>query len=93
MNNQAQDGKISVYKRGLCYSNVLATGTKDFVSTASEALVGTLMAIGDATISSLYVARCKIHVKFIKHVRFGKHGFERTRTARSKRENSLYGSE
>ena len=41
-------GKISVYKRGLCYSNVLATGTKDFVSLANEALVGTLMAIGDA---------------------------------------------
>ena len=38
-------GKISVYKRGLCYSNVLATGTKDFVSLANEALVGTLMAI------------------------------------------------
>lgn len=41
-------GKISVYKRCLCYSNVLATGTKDFVSTANEALVATLMAIGDA---------------------------------------------
>ena len=86
-------GKISVYKRGLCYSNVLATGTKDFVSTANEPLVGTLMEIGDANDIFLYVARCKLHVKFIKHVRFVKYGFDRTRTARSKRENSLYGSE
>ena len=43
-------GKISVYKHCFCYSNVSTTGTKNpFVPTANEALVGTLMAIGDVT--------------------------------------------
>ena len=39
-------GKISVYKHCFCFSDVLTTGTKDpFVSTANQALVGTLMTI------------------------------------------------
>ena len=43
-------GKISVNKHCFCYSNVSTTGTKNpFVPTANEALVGTLMTIGDVT--------------------------------------------
>ena len=34
-------GKISVYKYCFCYLNVPTTGTRPFVSTANEALVGT----------------------------------------------------
>ena len=42
--------KISVYRHCFRYSNVSTTGTKNpFVPTANEALVGTLMTIGDIT--------------------------------------------
>ena len=42
-------GMISVYKHCSFYSNITTTGTnkRPFVSTANEALVGTLMTIGD----------------------------------------------
>ena len=40
-------GKISVYKHWFSYSNVPSTGNKrPFVLTTNEALVGTLMTIG-----------------------------------------------
>ena len=62
-------GKISVYKRGFCYSNVPTTETRPYVSTANEAVVGTLMTIGDVkdiiaiTISRLHLPDCSTSIR------------------------------
>jgi len=42
-----QIGKISVYKYCFCYSNIQPHEKKNFISTGYEALVGTLMKLGE----------------------------------------------